>query len=404
MKTIQLLKQDIRIPLLLFRTFLSSFFPAMAFITVYMMHDLGLSLLQIMLLQSVFRFSVAFFEVPTGVIGDKYSRKLSLITGSFLFILGWSIYLFKLKFIFYAFAEFLMGIAHAFKSGSDNALQYDTLKEDKLEKYYPKFVSMNRIAVLLASITGGLFSAIFYSKIGLRGIWLVSVFIVPVEILNLVLIKEPEINSNISKDKPNYSWYLKQMFTTLRPNKFLQLLVFLLLIFSQVRYFAKWATQPLFLYFHVPIKYFGTILLTVISILGIILHYILIKYKNKITLRFAGGILIANMLLFDIGMLLAKIVGPSAIILTIIVFRLISQEFESIFQSLIHPFISSEIRATVLSGISLMRSLIFSMFNPFLGYLMDVYLFRGSLVFVTTLMLLSLFFYSRAIKIQVQEH
>ncbi len=402
MKSIQLLKQDIRIPLLLLRSFLSAFFPAMAFVTVYMMHNLGLSLAQVMTLQSVYMFSVAFFEVPTGIIGDKYSRKLSIIIGAILYMLGWSIYLFKLKFIFYAFAEFLMGIAGALTSGSDSALEYDIFKENKLEKYYSRFVSMTRIAVLLAFISGGIFTAIFYSKLGLRGIWLISMFTTPLEILTLILIKEPKIHDSEQKLTPNYKWYIKQMLNVIKSSKLLQFMIFLVLIFGQARYFVNWATQPLFLYFKIPVKYFEIILLTVISTLGIIVHSILIKYekKIKITIKFTSIVLLSNILLFNIGILLAKLVHPSTIVLIIIVFRLISQEFGNLFQSLLHPFIPSKTRATVLSGVSLTKSLLFSITNPFIGYLMDIHLIKGSLALMFGLFLLGSFLYGNVIRLQ----
>ncbi len=40
-----------------------------------------LNMAKILLLQSVYAYSTMILEVPTGVIGDKYGRKISVILG-----------------------------------------------------------------------------------------------------------------------------------------------------------------------------------------------------------------------------------------------------------------------------------------------------------------------------------
>ena len=44
----------------------------------------GLSFTQIMLLTSVASITTILFEVPTGVVADRYSRKLSIMIGCLL--------------------------------------------------------------------------------------------------------------------------------------------------------------------------------------------------------------------------------------------------------------------------------------------------------------------------------
>ncbi len=61
-------------------------------IVLFMIHK-GLSFTEIMLLQSVCALSVFFFEVPTGALADKLSRKVSLCLGAVFYALGLFIYI-----------------------------------------------------------------------------------------------------------------------------------------------------------------------------------------------------------------------------------------------------------------------------------------------------------------------
>jgi len=55
----------------------------------------GLNQAQIQILQSSFMVSVFIFEVPTGVIADRFSRKLSLILGNVVVIIGIGVYVYQ---------------------------------------------------------------------------------------------------------------------------------------------------------------------------------------------------------------------------------------------------------------------------------------------------------------------
>jgi hypothetical protein len=55
--------------------------PTFLVVAVYLVSDLNLSPLQLILMGTVMEAAVFVFEVPTGVVADTYSRKLSLIIG-----------------------------------------------------------------------------------------------------------------------------------------------------------------------------------------------------------------------------------------------------------------------------------------------------------------------------------
>ena len=105
----------------------------------------GLDYLQIFSLISIVVISMLFFEVPTGIIGDKYGRKFSIICG----LVGCAIFnillIFAHSYLFFLIIYFIVGISYTFLSGSDEALIYDSLKQKKKQKqmseYWAKITS-----------------------------------------------------------------------------------------------------------------------------------------------------------------------------------------------------------------------------------------------------------------------
>ena len=107
-------------------------------IIVIFFQDQGLSLFEIMILQSTYSIIVACMEIPSGFFADALGRKKSLIIGSFLSFFGFLIISLSFSFWQFILAQILLGIGQSFISGSDSALLYDTLISSKKTDNYDK--------------------------------------------------------------------------------------------------------------------------------------------------------------------------------------------------------------------------------------------------------------------------
>jgi MFS family permease len=100
----------------------------------------GLSLTQIGLLEAFAWLLTAMLEVPTGVIADRWGRKASIATGTFLYAVAMFLILTDALSPTFLLGYALWNGSLAFVSGADSALLYDSLKADGHEAEAAKYV------------------------------------------------------------------------------------------------------------------------------------------------------------------------------------------------------------------------------------------------------------------------
>jgi len=105
-------------------TLMSTVFTALA---VYYVVTVGMNPLQLVLVGTTLELTVFLFEIPTGVVADTYSRRLSVIIGYALIGLCYVITGLVPAFLIILGAEFLRGIGETFISGATSAWIADEL-------------------------------------------------------------------------------------------------------------------------------------------------------------------------------------------------------------------------------------------------------------------------------------
>ena len=101
---------------------------AMPIIVIFFKEN-GLSLTQIMILQSVYSLTVALTEIPSGYFADFFGRKKSIIISTILSFCGYLIFSNYCSFEAFIIAEILIALGGSLMSGADSALMYDSLKK-----------------------------------------------------------------------------------------------------------------------------------------------------------------------------------------------------------------------------------------------------------------------------------
>ena len=103
---------------------------------VYQVSMVGLNALQLVLVGTTLEVSAFLFEVPTGVVADVFSRRLSIIIGMFIMGLGFVV---EGSFPFFApilLAQVMWGLGYTFTSGATEAWIADEVGEEQAGKAF----------------------------------------------------------------------------------------------------------------------------------------------------------------------------------------------------------------------------------------------------------------------------
>lgn len=109
----------------------------------------GLSLTQIMIIQSINSVAWIILEIPSGYFADVVGRKQSLMLTGIFATISMLTFGFANSFFQFLMASLFWALAGAFISGADSAFIYDTLKELKKEHLYIKKFGVMQFFVIL---------------------------------------------------------------------------------------------------------------------------------------------------------------------------------------------------------------------------------------------------------------
>ncbi|NLY31403.1 MAG: MFS transporter [Firmicutes bacterium] len=101
---------------------------------LYRIEIAGFNAMQLVLVGTALELSTFLFEIPTGVLADLKSRKLSVVIGLCLIGLGFFLEGLFPNFLFIFLSQVVWGIGYTFTSGADEAWITDELGGRGLEK------------------------------------------------------------------------------------------------------------------------------------------------------------------------------------------------------------------------------------------------------------------------------
>lgn len=119
----------------------------------------GIDIGDFFLIQGISWLCVFALEIPTGYIGDVFSRKNTVIIGTFSRIVGYSCWIFGHGFGWILLGELLFAFSIAFASGTQEAYLYDLLKKRHKEHLFhqklSKIEAVGDVGLIVATFTGG---------------------------------------------------------------------------------------------------------------------------------------------------------------------------------------------------------------------------------------------------------
>jgi MFS family permease len=129
--------------------------------TVIYMLNCGISLADVALIKIVQAVVIFFAEVPTGIIADRWGRKLSMQLACISAVFGFLSFVLIPNFLGFTIAEIFNALTISFWSGAFESLAVDNTKADKKEPgfiqyFFHKINKYAALAVMIAGLVGGL--------------------------------------------------------------------------------------------------------------------------------------------------------------------------------------------------------------------------------------------------------
>ncbi|MBT4824451.1 MFS transporter [Candidatus Woesearchaeota archaeon] len=329
----------------------------------------GISFTQLMLLQSVFVFSIFLLEVPTGAIADHFGRKTSLVLSGLFTAASAIVYTLFPSIYLFIIGEILWATGFALMSGADDAIIYDTLKHSKSEKsskkVFGRYSSFELIGISVAAPIGSVIAAFFGLK---YAVLLMAIPFLGASLVALSL-KEPKIKARKIKESKRYLDTLVSGMKYFKNHKVLQILAFDRISTAVLVFFIIWTYQPLLKLLGVPLLYFGFIHMAIGGVqVGFMNNFTRLEKLFGSKKRYLlWSALITGVCFIWLGF-------NTYVPLTIVLLTLIGGFGLSryvLFQSYYNKYIESHNRATVISTMSMVDRFIRALAYPLIALLVE---------------------------------
>jgi len=134
-----------------------SFLAALSFTLnlVYYVRDAGLDPLQMVLVGTTLEVACFLFEIPTGIVADLYSRRLSIVIGFLLIGAGFLLQGLVPAFLAILAAQVLWGVGFTFTSGADQAWITDEIGAEQAGRVFVRAQQFELAAKIAGIVTAG---------------------------------------------------------------------------------------------------------------------------------------------------------------------------------------------------------------------------------------------------------
>ncbi|WP_412989233.1 MFS transporter [Pediococcus siamensis] len=361
-----------------------AFFSITSLWVIYLTQQ-GMTLVQVGLLESIFHIASLLFEVPSGTLADRFAFKTVLIIGRIMAIIAGILFLTGTGFWWFALAFIIQAFSYNLDSGTNEALVFESLKTQHLENHYLK-ITANLNAIYELADMLGLMLAGFFVHWHFSLTYVIYIFTSFLAITAILRMQEPLTETSVEKSTTTtLATIIATSWQFLRTHRLTAILMFFLACYEAVGTTYFFYFQTLMSNYHLRGWQISAVM-----ILAAIFNIFGAKNAPKLEKYWSKRHLIVGLIGLMIVGLLASLI-PSFPILTccFILISLITTVVEPIFNDYLQQQIPSDARATLLSVMSMMFSLVMIGFFPIVGALVSWLHFEQAFFVVGLFLLVS---------------
>ncbi|MDF2379414.1 MAG: MFS transporter [Candidatus Gracilibacteria bacterium] len=335
----------------------------------------GLSFQEIFILQAFFSFWIVVWEIPSGYLSDKWSRKNTIVLGTVFMSIGYMIYTQSYGFGWFLFAEFFVALGASCISGSDSALLYDSLQQINKGEDYRKIEAKSHSISSFSEGMASLCSSIVV-MISLRATVYAQAAVIALSIPIALSLVEPT-SHKASSAETGWKDIMNIVKHSLHDQKEIKWLILYGSLIGASTFSMVWFIQPSLEQANIPVAWFGIIwalLQFSISIFALLSD----KYEKTLGRKWS---LISLLTIVCGSYFLLGVSGGILGLFFFFPYYFVRGVKEPIFKDYINKLVPSEMRSTVLSVKSMMMRIIFVILGPIIGMMTDIYDFQTAYLF-----------------------
>lgn len=273
-----------------------------AFLILYLLKS-NISIFQISIMQIFYMLAIILFEIPSGVLADKFSKKKLYFFSCGLMVVSCALYINIYSAYTVFIAHFFYGVSSALETGTIDSLVINAIhdksgnndsKELEMNIFFRNTEIITTTGMILGSSLG---SYLYFSHIGSK-VYLVSITLIIIAAIVSLTMSETKKKTN---EKNNISKFLEECFEhfsqgikNIISNKKLILLMTVLVVFQFVLqpFFNYW--QPISVLKNISEAYMGYIYISmqIFVILSTYVHKHITERNRNINLPKLGGIMV----------------------------------------------------------------------------------------------------------------
>ncbi len=357
------------------RFYLSSFLHIVFYSGFYLIYlqSIGLSKIQMGLLMSLSLILVALLEVPTGIVADKISKKVSVLLSKILTIP--SVLSLGLAHSFWGvlLSTLFGALSLAFLTGAETGWLYELLKREGNEKDYPRVYgrlrSFEMVGGLIGTVAGGLMA-------GVLGMRIAILLTAPFIVASLSILAT--VPTDRSRSGLSYGLHLIESLRFLKHSpKVILLVVYANFIGMSLAVFTSF--MQLYFYGLFPSVTVVSWISAFYTLVSAVSWYVNVS-ENWRKVVYSSSMILVPLLSFISGSFisgLSRWLGFVTLVFGTLIFAQAFKEWQARFQA----SIPDEKRATIGSFYSLTAALTSGLLNVLLGWLFDLLgIMRGILI------------------------
>jgi MFS family permease len=344
------------------------------------MLDIGINTTGIGIATATMTAFVLFFNVPAGIVADKWSRKGLLFISSIALAISSVILATSSNLTMYIIGYLFLGVFSVSANGTYQALIYDTLREENREKDYSRIMG-HIYGFYLIGLTGATaLSGFIASHFSYRTAFLLSVIPCVLNAILISTIKEPTFHK--VKNQKNITKRISSVFQIIIGSSWIRILIITLNALVVVEVFKSFGQLYIAHYFNTP-QIIGILWAFYVfsqSLGSFFAHY----FKNKLDILISFA---------TVSIIFMAIIDSPLSIILFMIQTVAFAAFNNQIETRIQEEVPSNLRASAISILSSFGKALSIPTSLLLGWIIGLYDITMALKITATIAGIILFFW-----------